>query len=70
MKKTTEREFSRWWLISLVNFLFGFAVQGSIIFIPLLGAQLGASDFQIRNDRCPLRRLLPGIIPNLRLEIR
>jgi MFS family permease len=47
MKKTVEREFSRWWLIGLVNFLFGFAVQGSVIFIPLLGAQLGASDFQI-----------------------
>ncbi len=35
------------WLIGLVNFLLSFATQGSIIFIPLLGADLGASDFQI-----------------------
>jgi MFS family permease len=47
MKETAEREFSRRWLINLVNFLLGFAIQGSIIFIPLLGAQLGASNFQI-----------------------
>jgi MFS family permease len=33
--------------ISLVNFLLNFAVQGSLIFIPLLGAQLGARDWQI-----------------------
>jgi len=37
----------RLWLIVLVNFLLNFAIQGSMIFIPLLGAQLGASDFQI-----------------------
>jgi MFS family permease len=42
-----EGELSRRWLIGLVNFLLGFAIQGSIIFIPLLGAQLGASDFQV-----------------------
>lgn len=35
------------WLIGLVNFLISFATQGSIIFIPLLGADMGASDFQI-----------------------
>lgn len=35
------------WLIGLVNFLLSFATQGSIIFIPLLGADLGATDFQI-----------------------
>lgn len=34
-------------LISLINFLLNFAIQGSLIFIPLLGAQLGASDFQV-----------------------
>lgn len=31
----------------LVNLLFNFAVQGSLIFIPLLGAQLGARDWEI-----------------------
>jgi len=35
------------WLFGLVNFFLSFAIQGSIIFIPLLGAQLGASDFQV-----------------------
>ncbi|MHB1042773.1 MAG: MFS transporter [Eubacteriales bacterium] len=34
-------------LTSLLNFLLNFAIQGSLIFIPLLGAQLGASDFQV-----------------------
>ncbi|OPX86336.1 MAG: putative transporter [Pelotomaculum sp. PtaB.Bin104] len=34
-------------LFGLINFLLGFAVQGSIIFIPLLGTQLGASDYQV-----------------------
>lgn len=34
-------------LLYLVNLLFNFAVQGSLIFIPLLGAQLGARDWQI-----------------------
>ena len=46
MKKTVERSFplvADWF----GKLSFGFAVQGSVIFIPLLGAQLGASDFQI-----------------------
>lgn len=34
-------------LVTTVNFLLNFAVQGSIIFIPLLGAQLGASNFEV-----------------------
>ncbi|MBC7347196.1 MAG: MFS transporter [Clostridia bacterium] len=34
-------------LINLVNFLLNFAVQASLIFIPLLGAQLGADDWHI-----------------------
>ncbi|HBX23554.1 MAG TPA: MFS transporter [Desulfotomaculum sp.] len=34
-------------LVTCVNFLLNIAIQGSIIFIPLLGAQLGASDFQV-----------------------
>src|SRR5665647_1981380 len=38
---------NRRWLIGLVNFFISFATQGSIIFIPLLGADLGASDFQV-----------------------
>jgi MFS transporter, DHA1 family, multidrug resistance protein len=40
-------EWSGRWLIGLVNFLLSFAAMGSFIFIPLLGAQLGASDFEI-----------------------
>ena len=40
-------EWSRPWLICLVNFFLSFAAMGSFIFIPLLGAQLGASDFEI-----------------------
>ncbi|HOV79750.1 MAG TPA: MFS transporter [Bacillota bacterium] len=43
----TGADLSRRHLIGLVNFLVSFAIQGSIIFIPLLGAQLGASDFQV-----------------------
>jgi len=35
------------WKIYTVNFLLCFAVQGSLIFVPLLGAQLGGSDFQV-----------------------
>lgn len=35
------------WLIGLVNFCLSFAAMGSFIFIPLLGSQLGASDFEI-----------------------
>lgn len=34
-------------LVSWVNFLLNIAIQGSIIFIPLLGAQLGASNFEV-----------------------
>ena len=34
-------------LFGLINYLLGFAIQASIIFIPLLGAELGASDFQV-----------------------
>ena len=34
-------------LVSCINFLLNSAIQGSIIFIPLLGARLGASDFQV-----------------------
>jgi len=34
-------------LVSFVNFLINIAIQSSVIFIPLLGAQLGASDFQV-----------------------
>ncbi|TEB16339.1 putative transporter [Pelotomaculum sp. FP] len=37
----------RVWLVVLVNFLLGFATQGSNLFVPLLGAQLGASDSQV-----------------------
>jgi MFS family permease len=40
-------DLKRRWLIGLVNFFLSFATQGSIIFIPLLGADLGASDFQV-----------------------
>jgi MFS family permease len=40
-------DMNRRWLIGLVNFFLSFATQGSIIFIPLLGADLGASDFQV-----------------------
>lgn len=47
MEEVGNGENSRRWLICLVNFLLGFATQGSIIFIPLLGVQLGASDFQV-----------------------
>lgn len=47
MKEDISEERSRRWLINLVNFLLNFAIQGSIIFIPLLGVQLGASDFQV-----------------------
>lgn len=34
-------------LAGWMNFLLNTAIQGSLIFIPLLGAQLGASDFQV-----------------------
>jgi len=35
------------WLIDVVNFCLSFAAMGSSIFIPLLGVQLGASDFEV-----------------------
>ncbi len=35
------------WLIGLVNFFLSFATMSSFIFVPLLGAQLGASDFEV-----------------------
>jgi len=47
LKNRTGGEQPRCWLFGLVNFLLSFAIQGSIIFIPLLGVQLGASDFQV-----------------------
>ena len=34
-------------LFGLINYLLGFAFQSSIIFIPLLGAELGANNFQV-----------------------
>jgi MFS family permease len=40
-------EWSYRWLISLVNFFLSFAAMSSFIFVPLLGAQLGASDFEV-----------------------
>ncbi|MDD3654566.1 MAG: MFS transporter [Desulfotomaculaceae bacterium] len=47
MAISNEEQQRYWFLFGLINFLLGFAVQSSIIFIPLLGAQLGASDFQV-----------------------
>ena len=35
------------WIIGLVNFLLSFATMSSFIFVPLLGAELGASDFEV-----------------------
>lgn len=35
------------YLFGLINYLLGFAIQSSLIFIPLLGAELGANDFQV-----------------------
>jgi MFS family permease len=40
-------EWSRRWLIGLVNFCLSFAAMSSFIFVPLLGAQLGASDVEV-----------------------
>ncbi|GAW30121.1 MFS transporter [Carboxydocella sp. ULO1] len=34
-------------LTSILNFLLNTAIQGSVIFIPLLGQKLGATDFQV-----------------------
>jgi len=46
-REESEGEWSRRWLIALVNFCLSFAAMGSFIFIPLLGTQLGASDFEV-----------------------
>src|SRR5512136_591948 len=40
-------EWSYRWLIGLVNFFLSFAAMSSFIFVPLLGVQLGASDFEV-----------------------
>lgn len=47
MIENTGGRNSRCWLVYLVNFQLNFAIQGSLVFIPLLGAELGASDFQV-----------------------
>jgi MFS family permease len=46
-KESSTGILPRQWLISLVNFFLGVAIMGSFIFVPLLGAQLGASDFEV-----------------------
>jgi MFS family permease len=46
-KDTPAHMWSRPWLTGLVNFCVSFAAMSSFIFIPLLGAQLGGSDFEI-----------------------
>ena len=45
--KDSTGQWSGRWLIGLVNFLLSFAAMGSFIFVPILGVQLGASDFEI-----------------------
>jgi MFS family permease len=45
--ENSSREWSGRWLIGLVNFCISFAAMASFIFIPLLGVQLGASDFEV-----------------------
>lgn len=47
LREASAKEWSHRWLIDLVNFCFSFAAMGSFIFLPLLGVQLGASDFEI-----------------------
>jgi len=47
LRKDSAGERSHIWLIGLVNFCLSFAAMGSFIFLPLLGTQLGASDFEI-----------------------
>ena len=47
IREDSSKEWSHRWLIGLVNFCLSFAAMASFIFIPLLGAQLGASDFEI-----------------------
>jgi len=46
-REDSAGKWSRRWLISVVNFCLSFAVMSSFIFIPLLGAQLGASDLEV-----------------------
>ncbi len=46
-KEKTSATQPRPWLIAFVYFMLSFATQGSIIFIPLFGVELGASDFQV-----------------------
>jgi len=46
-KDTPAHMWSRPWLTGLVNFCVSFAAMSSFIFIPLLGAQFGGSDFEI-----------------------
>jgi MFS family permease len=46
-KEGSVGKLSQQWLVSLVNFFLSFAAMTSFIFIPLLGAQLGASDFEV-----------------------
>jgi MFS family permease len=46
-KEDQAGEWSYRWLIGLVNFFLSFATMSSFIFVPLLGAQLGASDFEV-----------------------
>jgi len=46
-KEGSAGKWSQQWLVSLVNFFLSFAAMTSFIFIPLLGAQLGASDFEV-----------------------
>ena len=47
LREDSSRDGTRRLLIGFVNFCLSFAAMGSFIFIPLLGAQLGASDFEI-----------------------
>jgi len=46
-KEDQVGDWSYRWLIGLVNFFLSFATMSSFIFVPLLGAQLGASDFEV-----------------------
>jgi MFS family permease len=46
-KEDQAGEWSYRWLIGLVNFFLSFATMSSFIFVPLLGAELGASDFEV-----------------------
>ena len=46
-KNTSASTWSHPWLTGLVNFCVSFAAMSSFIFIPLLGAQFGGSDFEV-----------------------